>query len=121
MQSENKIEAGDYVDLAKLLPKDRVKMEDDNRLEMVNKGGYSYWVPMAERESTLINSFNKWEQAFRVYMNIYVGTHPGKATELLQYNHVIEIAATSFCWENVYKYDRNSISTWLLIQNGIGV
>ena len=77
----DKIEAGDYVDLAKLLPKDRVKMEDDNRLEMVNRGGYSYWVPVAERESTPINSYNRWEQAFRVYMNIFVKAHPARATE----------------------------------------
>ena len=31
---------------------------------------------------------------------------PGKATELLQYNHTINSAASSYVWENVYAYDK---------------
>ena len=39
-------------------------------------------------------------------MNIFVKAHPERGSELLEYNHIIEIAAANFAWENVYKYDR---------------
>ena len=94
------------MDFTKLFPKDRVRTEDDHRLEMINKDGFSFWVPVSDRESALINSYQRWEQAFHVYMNIFAKTNPHRITELIQYNHVIEIAAASFQWENVYRYDR---------------
>ena len=102
----HKIGKGEYVDFAKLLPKDRVSSEEDHQMEMVNRGGMSFWVPVADRESANISSFSKWEQAFRVYSNIYTEFHPGHAGELIQYNHVIHTAAQTFTWENMYKYDR---------------
>ena len=86
----SKIINGEYVDFVKLLPHDRVSMEEDNRMEMINKGGMSYWVPIADRENTsTINGFNKWEQAFRVFSNIYSSQYPEKAGELIQYNRGI--------------------------------
>ena len=100
------IEAGGYVDLSRLLPKDKVNTEEDHRLEMINKGGLTYWVPLSEKELSPINSYIKWEQAFRVYTNIFAKANPDRVTELLQYNHVIEMASASYPWENVYKYDR---------------
>ena len=39
-------------------------------------------------------------------MNIYVRAHPDRASEMLQYNHIIEIAPSSFNWEQVYRYNR---------------
>ena len=103
---KRKIGNGEYVDFAKLMPKDRVGVDDDNRMEMVNRGGMSFWVPVSEREVTSISNFIKWEQAFRVYMNIYTFFHLTRAGELIQYNHIIHTAAQSFSWENVYRYDR---------------
>ena len=100
------IEVGAYVDLARLLPRDKVFSEEDHRLEMVNKGGMTYWVPVADRELTTVSSYIKWEQAFRVYLNIFAKANPERVTELLQYNHVIETVAASYPWSNVYKYDR---------------
>ena len=101
-----KIGNGEYVDYSKLLPKDRTTSEEDNRMEMVNKGGMSYWVPVSDREGVSISSYGKWEQAFRVFSNVYNEYFPGKAGELIQYNHVIHTASQTFLWENVYKYDR---------------
>ena len=46
-----------------------------------------FYVP-ADRDSTATTNFSKWEQAFRVYSNIYTRTYPTKSTELIQYNHV---------------------------------
>ena len=102
----HKIEVGAYVDLAKLLHRDQVTTEEDHRLEIINKGGMTYWVPVSDRESSPINSYFKWEQAFRVYINIFSKQNPKRVTELLQYNHVIETAAAAYPWENVYKYNR---------------
>ena len=74
-------------------------------MEMVNKGGMSFWVPVADHENAVINSYARWEQAFRVFSNIYT-RHHGWASELLQYSHTIFTAAQTFCWDNVYRYDR---------------
>ena len=101
-----KIISGDYVDFAKLMPRDRILIEEDQHMEMVNKGGLSYWVPLADRENTSVNSSYRWEQAFRVFANIYSDAYPGKSGELIQYNHVIHTASQTFSWENVYRYDR---------------
>ena len=97
---------GGYMDFTKLLPKDRVRIKEDQRMEMVNRGGPTFWVPVADTEDNAINSYIKWEQAFRMYMNIFIKAHPNRATELLEYNHIIEIATSTFHWDNMYKYDR---------------
>ena len=101
-----KIQEGQYVDLSRLLPRDKIRTEDDHRLEMINKGGLTYWIPLAEKDLSPINSYIKWEQAFRVYMDIYARANPDRITELLQYHHVIEVAVSNYHWDNVYQYDR---------------
>ena len=89
---KDKIKNGEYVDFAKLILKDKITNEEDHRMEMVNRGGMSYWVPVAHREMSTINGFSKWEQAFCVFSNIYMS--------------VIHTAAQTFIWDNVYRYDR---------------
>ena len=66
-----KIMMGEYVDFAKLIPKDKMMLEEDHQMEMVNKWGVPHWVPVADRECAEINSVTKWDQAFRDYSNIY--------------------------------------------------
>ena len=104
--TKRKIGNGEYIDFARLMPKDKVQNEDDHHMEMVNRGGMSFWVPVADRETTNINSYLKWEQAFRVFSNIYTSYHPTKTGELIQYNHIIHTASQTFAWDNVYRYDR---------------
>ena len=59
-----------YMDFSKLLRKDRP--EDDNKkMVMVNKGGYSYWVLAEDRGMSVINNYGTWDQAFRVYLHVY--------------------------------------------------
>ena len=94
------------MDFAKLLSKDKVSKDDDHRMELINKGGQSFFVPVSDRETTGIYNFSKWEQAFRVFSNIYTRRYPSKATDLIQYNHVIYSASLTYVWDNVYKYDR---------------
>ena len=99
-----KIVRGDYIDLSKLLPKDRVMtMDEPQRMELVTKEGHMYWVPAAE--SSRISNFGKWEQAFRIYANIYSKAYLHRSSELLQYSHLIHTASLSFMWDNVYRYD----------------
>ena len=65
----SKIEKGEYVDLEKLLPKQREKMVSDHKLDLVYHDGHSYFIP-APIENC-INGIRKWEQAFRIYATIF--------------------------------------------------
>ena len=91
-----------YVDFAQLIPKNRISREEDNQLEIISRGGSTFFVPVSEREMSVISSFSKWEQAFRVFSNIYTCAYPSKAAELIQYNHIIYMASCTFIWDNVY-------------------
>ena len=116
-----RISKGEYVDFSKLLPRDRVCVEDDGRMEMCVKNGKTFWVPVSH--SVNITNFNKWEQAFRVYSNIYTKANPARAAELIEYNHVIHNISMSYIWDNVYSYDkefrlhmgRNPNRSWAMI------
>ena len=108
LNTQAKIAKGEYVDFAKLIPKEKGLNSDfENRMELVNRNGHSYFVPVTERESTQINSFSKWEQAFRVFSNVYTKYHPERAHELIEYNFMIHTASSTYVWDNVYHYDRD--------------
>ena len=102
-----KILSFEYIDFGKLVVKNKPYREEEHqRLEIVNKNGYSFLSPVSDRETHQINSYVKWEQAFRVYSNVIMTQYPNKATELLQYNHTIHTAVMSYSWENIYSYNR---------------
>ena len=105
---QQKIVNNEFIDFAKLLPKGRFEgvHEDESKLELVTRGGSTYFVPAGDRKNSSISSFAKWEQAFRVFSNIFTRVYPGKATELIQYNHIIHLAASTYIWDNVYMYDK---------------
>ena len=100
----DKIKLSEYVDFVRLLSKDR--NPDDNRLELVNRGGQTFFVPAADRNTQGISGLERWEQAFRVFSNIYLNQFPEKATQLIQYNHIICPAAATFTWDNIYNYGK---------------
>ena len=99
----HKIEKGEFVEFEKLLPKDKIGKSEDNRLEWVQRDGGTFLVP-AQRDSK-INSFRRWEQAFRAYATIYCGANPHRSKEIWQYITVINTAASAYLWDNVYNYD----------------
>ena len=102
-----KITDFEFIDFSRLVSKNRFVQDDDNqRLEIVNKNGLSYLSPVSDREGVTINSYIKWEQAFRVYSNVLTSKYPSKSTELLQYDHTIHTASTTYAWDNVYAYNR---------------
>ena len=63
----------------------------------------TYLVPA--KKSNRINSFRRWEQAFRIYATIYCGENPNRSREIWQYISVINTAASTYIWDNVYNYD----------------
>ena len=82
---KRKIQNLEYIDLGKLVTKYKAIQDEGNqRLEFINKNGFTYLSPVSERDHVQINSYAKWEQAFRVYSNILTSKYPEKATELLQ-------------------------------------
>ena len=102
-----KIAKGEYVDFGKLIARDRIKVEDDHRLALISQGGKPVWQPVADREGMQITSSAKWQQAFRVFSNVYMKYHPNRAAELMEYSHVIHDALMTFIWSNVYRYDKD--------------
>ena len=54
-----------------------------------------------------ITNFSRWEQAFKVYSDIYSRAYPHRSAELIQYCHVIHSISMQYIWENVYDYDRD--------------
>ena len=105
-QIKHRIHRGDYVDFERLLPRSR-NLGDEHKLELVYKGGQTFFVPAVDKEGgNVITNFHKWEQTFCVFSNVYARAHPSRATELIQYNHTIFTASSAYSWENVYAYDR---------------
>ena len=117
----SKISKGEYVDFGKLLPRDQVVAEEDGRMEMYVKNGKTFWSPVSA--AVVINGFPKWEQAFRVFADIYSKANPHRSAELIEYNHIIHTVALAYIWDNVYMYDkefrmhmsRNPQRSWSII------
>ena len=101
-----KIIKGDYVEFEKLLPRDKIAAIEDQRMQIVNRGNQTFWVPIKESHGS-IHNFHKWEQAFQVFTNVHIQSHPNRAAELVQYSHLIYTASLSFVWDNVYNYDKD--------------
>ena len=104
--TQEKIVKGEYIDFGKLFPRDRILVEEDQCMELVMKNGHAFWTPASSGEMTQITNLSKWEQAFQIYSNIYTRAHPERASELIQYNHIISTIALSYVWDNVYAYDK---------------
>ena len=101
---QSKIVKGEYIDFGKLLPRDKVLADDESKLELVIHNGKTFWVPTSE--TIAISHFSKWEQAFRIYANVYTKRFPHRSSKLIQYNHIIHTIAGMYVWENVYSYDK---------------
>ena len=106
----SKIERGEYIDLERLLPKDRSGRGGDDLnkqlFQLITQGTNSYLEP-PNAKGGKINSVRKWDQAFRVYAAIYTHANPSRASEIWQYVYVIHTAASANPWDNVYYYDIN--------------
>ena len=106
-----KIVRGEYIDLEKLLPKDRLgtmlggTVNDEHSLFRFGlKEGQPFVAPATDSNQKISN-LRKWEQAFRVYAALYSQSNPSRASEIWQYVYVISTTANVHPWENVYYYD----------------
>ena len=106
-----KIERGEFVELERLLPRDRNSGRGDDLngqlFKLITQGTNSYLEPPMPKNSGKINSVKKWDQAFRVYAAIYTHVNPERASEIWQYVYVIHTAAAANPWDKVYYYDIN--------------
>ena len=102
----NKIKEGAYIDFVKLLLRDRLSIEEDNRLQPIVKDRQVFWQPLQENPSQGITIYYHWEQAFEVYCNVYTKAYLQRASELIQYSHDIYLASITYVWDNVYQYDK---------------
>ena len=100
----DKIQRGDYVDLEKLLVKNKnVKPASGKRIMKERDDGVAYFVP--SEQDLKINSIHRWDQAFRVYATIYTKHNPERSSEIWQYIDSIHRAARLANWECVAQYD----------------
>ena len=56
---QEKIIAGQYVNFAHLLPKDRIAEEEEKKYELVNDNGKPAWIPQVDKDLMSINSLLK--------------------------------------------------------------
>ena len=78
-----KIENGRYVDLAKLIKRNKsVANRNENGVELINREGHSYLISVSIRDAPVINCFRRWEQAFHVYAGIFTQANPHRGHEL---------------------------------------
>ena len=73
-------------------------------MEWVSKDGLTLLAPAQDRELKVKNIY-RWEQAFHVYAAIYSNANPTRSGEIWQYVYVINSAAQTYQWDNVYYYD----------------
>ena len=108
---KTKIERGEFIDLDKLLPKDKFGTRGSDELsrnlfQLITQGTNTYMsTPDHQKGSNKINSIKKWDQAFRVFAAIYTQANQSRAGEIWQYIYVIHTAAASNPWDNVAYYD----------------
>ena len=98
-----KIEKSDFIELERLLPKVEGR-QTEGKMELVNRNGSIFFVQLDSR-SGKISGIRRWEQAFSIYVAIYSAANPDHSSEIWQYVHVINTAASSYQWENVSSYD----------------
>ena len=120
-----KIERGEFVELERLLPKQRSISGggDDNRMNLIHKDGQVYFVPATVNNR--IHNVRRWEQAFHIYAAIYSQANPSRAAEIWQYVHTINVTASGYAWDNVAHYDvtfrhlmsQNPARSWSKIYN----
>ena len=70
------------VNLAKLILEKRPQFDEDDKLEIFNKNGQMYFLPASDNEQVRINSFEKWEEAFRIYASIFTKANPHRTIEI---------------------------------------
>ena len=96
---EDKILRGEYVDLALLLPDNLYQSQAPDiqlRLDDSSAGPMGSPVTTVRKRKPVIDSFQKWLEAYMVYMLVIVTAYPRRALELIKYQQIISRAVTKF-------------------------
>ena len=103
-QLREKIKRGEFVELEKLLRKNKFSKPKEKWQMGRNAEGFPIWEPCEDKECKITGIY-KWDQAFRAYATIYSQDNPTRASEIWQYIESIHNAAKVYSWENVANYD----------------
>ena len=96
---EDKILRGEYIDLALLLPDNMYQPQTPElqlRLDDSSLGPLGSPVTMVRKRKPVIDTFQKWLDAYMAYMLVIVAVHPRRALELIKYQQIISRAVTKF-------------------------
>ena len=63
---KRKIIKGEYVEFERLLQRDQIQQEEDQHMQIVNRGNQMFWVPV-RKNSMQISNFGRWKLAFKVF------------------------------------------------------
>ena len=106
---EDKILRGEYIDLALLLPDNLYQSQTPElqlRLDDSALGSLSSPVTMVWKRKPVIDTFQKWLDAFTTYMLVLVTAYPRRALELIKYQQIISRAVTKFKGMAWLSYDQ---------------
>ena len=93
----NKIESGEYLDMAELLPD---RLGSYRSLTLEDKGG----VPKSKRRA--VTNILEWIQCFSIYIAIIALKHPDRVPDLLGYQSLIIDASIQYEGDSWIGYDR---------------
>ncbi|CAH3038730.1 unnamed protein product [Porites lobata] len=107
---EDKILRGEYVDFSLLLPETLYQTQTPAlqlRYEDSPPGSLGSPLTVVKRKKPVVDSFQKWLDAFMAYMLVIVTAYPNRAVELIKYQQIISRAVTKFKGLAWYTYDEH--------------
>ena len=96
---EDKILRGEYIDFCLLLPDFMYRSQAPAlqlRYEDSSPGSQGSPLTLVRRKKPVIDTFQKWLDAFTAYMLVIVAVHPTRALELIKYQQTISKVVTKF-------------------------
>ena len=106
----DKILRGEYVDVSLLLPETLYQTQTPAlqlRYEDSPPGYLGSLLTVVKRKKPVVDSFQKWLDAFMAYMLVIVTAYPNRAVELIKYQQIISRAVTKFKGLAWYTYDEH--------------
>ena len=103
----NKIESGEYLNMAELLPN---HLGSYRNLTLKDKGGVSLTledkggVPKSKRRA--VTNISEWIQCFSIYIAIIAQKHPERVPDLLGYQYLTIDASIQYEGDSWIEYDR---------------
>ena len=107
---EDKIFRGEYVDFSLLLPETLYQTQTPAlqlHREDSPPGYLGSLLTVVKRKKPVVDSFQKWLDAFMAYMLVIVTAYPNRVGELIKYQQIISRAVTKFKGLAWYTYDEH--------------